>query len=328
MRILITGAGGFIGHHLVIDQLRKQRQVVAVDLQVESLQAYSQNEALTLIQSDFRRREAVDPFLNDIDICFHLASAHLETNVDDAYFWEVNVDGTLDFVQKCRERGVGRFVHCSSVGVYGDIDDPPADEMSACNPDIAYEKSKLAAEEKILAYAAEHDYDLTVIRPAWVYGPRCPRTAKLFRTIEKGRFFFVGEGKGLRHPLYIDDMIAGFEIAGTHPDAPGEIFIMAGPRAITVHELVQKIAESLQRKPPTLHLPQVLVYPACLGLELLFGVAGREAPFTRRSLKFFTGNTAFSTEKARRVLGYEAVTPLSEGLAHTKAWLFQERHGD
>src|SRR5690606_21254236 len=113
------------------------------------------------------------------------------------------------------------------------LKNPPANEESECHPDVAYEKSKLAGEQAICAFTDQSGYPLVIIRPAWVYGPHCPRTARLFRAVNKGSFFFVGDGKTLRHPIYIDDMVEGFEIAATHEAAPGQTFIMAGPRAVT-----------------------------------------------------------------------------------------------
>lgn len=182
MKVLITGAGGFIGRHLVADQLKRGCQVTAVDLHTDALQPSHNEPNLCIVRGDFRDADLLQPYLPDQDVCFHLASAHLETGVDDDYFWHVNVDGTRDFVQRCHEAGVGR---CSSVGVFGDIKKPPAGEDSPCHPDIAYEKSKLAGEEAVLQYARENGYSLTVLRPAWVYGPGCPRTEKLFRTTKK-----------------------------------------------------------------------------------------------------------------------------------------------
>jgi nucleoside-diphosphate-sugar epimerase len=323
MRVLITGAGGFIGSHLVVDQLERGREVTAVDLHVEALQPLSSNSHLQVVAGDFTDTALLDSHLPGHDVCFHLASAHLETNVDDTYFWQVNVEGTRNFVARCHQAGIGRFVHCSSVGVYGDIESPPADEETECHPDIAYERSKLAGETAVLDYARQNDYELTVVRPAWVYGPRCPRTLKLFRTIKKGRFFFVGNGRTLRHPIYIDDMVRGFEVAATHERAAGQIFIIAGPRAVTLVELTDGIADCLGVPPPKLKLPQLLVWPGVYFLELVGALTGREVPFTRRSLKFFTGNTAFTTKKAYEVLGFRAQTELSAGLKQTRDWMRQ-----
>jgi nucleoside-diphosphate-sugar epimerase len=325
MRVLITGAGGFIGSHLVEDQLARGREVTAIDINVQALDFLKSNPKLHTLEADFANDSLVDPLLEGNEICFHLASAHLEKGVPDEYFWKVNVDETRRFVERNQRAGVNRFVHCSSVGVYGNIKNPPADEDSPCYPDIAYEKSKLAGEQAVLEYARQQEFPLVIVRPAWVYGPRCPRTAKLFNTIESGRFFFVGDGSTLRHPIYIDDMVAGFELAGTHQDALGEVLIMAGPSAVTIRELVNTIADVMGRPRPSLQLPRPLVYSGCLLLEGASALVGKEAPFSRRSMKFFEGNTAFSIEKAQRVIGFQATTELIEGLQKTYSWIQEDR---
>jgi dihydroflavonol-4-reductase len=317
MNVLITGAGGFIGSHLVRDQLRRGRTVTAIDLNVDRLQELAGEPRLRILQGDFADRQLLDPHLPGQSVLFHLASAHLETGLDEAHFTRVNVDGARGLVERACQAGVGRFVHCSSVGVYGDIRRPPADEDTECRPDIAYERSKLAGEQAVTAFARETGYPVVVVRPAWVYGPGCPRTLKLFRTIEKGRFFSVGSGQTLRHPIYIDDMLSGFEAAATHERAPGGTFIMAGPRAVTLVELADEIAACVGARPPRLRLAHGLVWPACYLLETAFGALGKEAPFTRRSLKFFTGNTAFRTDRAADVLGFHPAVDVRDGLQRT-----------
>jgi dihydroflavonol-4-reductase len=324
-RVLITGAGGFIGSHLVADQLRRGREVTAVDLHTDRLQPLANDPCLHIVTADFTDAAQIDPLLSGHDVCFHLASAHLETGVTDDYYWQVNVAGTEQFVRRCHEAGIGRFVHCSSVGVYGDIKNPPADEESECHPDVAYEKSKLAGEQAVLRYAQENSYRLIVVRPAWVYGPHCPRTLKLFKTIEKGRFFFVGDGSTLRHPIYIDDMVAAFEVTAVHDQAPGQVYIVAGPRAVTLRELADQIAETVGVSSPTMQIPQWLILPPVYLLEMVGKFLKRAVPFSRRSLKFFSGNTAFSTAKAEVQLGYRPQVELAEGLRHTYDWLREQQ---
>lgn len=316
-RVVITGAAGFIGRHLVMDQLDRGRQVVAVDLNTEPLAALRSDDNLTMLRGDFRNPSLLEPYLPQSDVCFHLASMHLETRASEADYWEVNVSGARELVERCHRAGVGRFVHCSSVGVYGDLIDPPADESSPCHPDTAYERTKLAGERAVNQYARQNEYPVVIIRPSWVYGPGCPRTRKLLNSISGGWFFFVGNGQSLRHPIHIADMVVGFEAAATHPAAPGETFVIAGPRAIPMRELANQIAAAVKARPPRTRLPRFMVWMGCYLIEIGASVLGVEAPFTRRSMKFFTGNSAFLTQKAERQLGFKAQIDLEEGLMMT-----------
>jgi nucleoside-diphosphate-sugar epimerase len=120
-------------------------------------------------------------------------------------------------------------------------------------------------------------------------------------------------------------MVSGFEAAASHETEPGEIFIMAGPRAVTLQELANEIAACLEVPQPRLKLPKAAVWAGCLLLESGFKLINREPPFTRRSLKFYTGNTAFRTDKAQKALGFRADIDLSEGMRVTRDWYLENR---
>lgn len=323
MRVLITGANGFIGGHLVERMLLQGHQVTALDINADWLNSLDPSIDLKILQGDFSNRALVDRELAGHEVCFHLASAHLETNVGEDYFWKVNVTNTLEFIERCHQAGVPRFIHCSTVGVYGDIRRPPANEDSECHPNVAYEKSKLAGESAVAEYSQANNYSTIIIRPAWVYGERDPRTEKLFRAINHGRFFYVGDGQTLRHPIHISDMVAGFEAAANYDPLPGEIFIIAGPKAVTLEELAASIAVCLDVKQPSLRLPYWIVSAGVTMLEAGARIIGMKAPFTRRSLKFYTGNTAFSIDKAEQVLGFTPQVSLEAGLGLTRDWLVE-----
>jgi nucleoside-diphosphate-sugar epimerase len=98
---------------------------------------------------------------------------------------------------------------------------------------------------------------------------------------------------------------------------------MAGPRAVSLIELASEIAGVVGAPSPALKLPKALVWAGCYALETGFSLIGREAPFTRRSMKFFTGNTSFCTKKAEQLLGFRAVTDLPEGVRKTRQWLLE-----
>lgn len=316
-QVLVTGAGGFIGSHLVRDQLARGRAVVAADIELGRLEALQLSGPLRCERLDVRATESLRPLLQGTDTVFHLAAAHLDVLKDEAYFYDVNERASAELVRLAAGSGVRRFVHCSTVGVYGPLERLPADEDTPPAPDIPYERSKLAGELAVRAASSEGSLTTVILRPAWVYGPLCPRTAKLIRTIARKRFFYVGDGSNLRHPLYISDMLEAFELAAQVEMPSGEPMIVAGPETVSVRRLVELIVAELgmSYRPP--RLPAWLMAAACGVLERLAMLAGREPPFSRRSLKFFSESSAFDTSRAERVLGFKAVVDTREGLRRT-----------
>jgi dihydroflavonol-4-reductase len=319
MIVTITGANGFIGLHLVQDQLSKERKVRAVDLKADKLRLLPPNPDLEIIQADIRDKDAMARAVDGSAFVFHLASAHLAVSLPESEYWQINRDAALSLAETCRQAGVRRFVHCSSVGVYGEIKDPPADETSPCHPDLIYEKSKLEGEQAVLAYQRQSGLPLTVLRPVWVYGPGCPRTEKLFRSLRKRTFFYIGDGCSLRHCVHIDDFNHACELAATRPQAVGEIFIIGDAGAVTLRELLGAMAAAASFPIPRLHLPLALVRPLFAAAEKLFLALGREPVVSTRTLKFFTNNTSFSIAKARRLLGFEPQFDVAAGMRRTWA---------
>ena len=224
---------------------------------------------------------------------------------------------TRSLLEAASQAGVRRFVHCSSVGVIGDVKFPPADESTECHPANIYERTKLEGERAALEFACRTDLDVVVARPAWVYGPRCPRTSKLFRTIAKGRFPIFGKGKNLRHPVYITDAIQGLELCAETPDINGEVFIIAGKVAVESRELVNLISQELKVQTQKVYLPIFLGLGAGLALELTFKLIGRQPPFSRRSMDFFLKHNAYTIDKARSRLKYEPRVDLRTGIQKT-----------
>jgi nucleoside-diphosphate-sugar epimerase len=281
--VLITGAGGFIGQHLVRDQLARGRRVRALDWRRESLQGIWPLD-LELLVGDAAdpavQREAVA----GVDVVFHLASAHLERHLGDADFQRVNVGAVEGLLEHSRRAGVRRFVHVSSSGVHGAIEHPPADEEAPLHPDIAYERTKLAGELVAREFWRRHGLPVVVVRPVWVYGPGCRRTARLFKAVASRRFIMVGRGSNRRSALYITDMLDALERCATRAGIEGEIFIVGHEELVTVSRLVSEIARLAGVRGPRLHVPVRLASATVSLLEVAGRRLGRTPSLSRRSL--------------------------------------------
>ena len=318
-KVMVTGAGGFIGSHLAVELIRRGHRVAAVDLHLDRLAHLRGDPRVTFHEGDVTSADVLRPAVAEVDTVYHLAAAHLSVAAGDDEFFRVNVDGLRRLVEWCRQAEARRFVQCSSVGVFGHIADPPANEDSPCHPDIAYERSKLAGEGVVLE-ACRDGFPATILRPAWVYGPGCPRTEKLFRSIRKGRFIVAGDGGGLRHCIYIRDMVTAFRLAAERDEALGQVIIVGDCGAVTIRRLVDEIAGQVGARPPR-SVPLPLLSTAAVLAEIAFKPLRREPPISRRTLKFFTANTAFDTARARRLLGFRPAYDLRSGLAETRALL-------
>ncbi len=321
MNVLITGGAGFIGSHLVDSQLAQGHQVRVLDLHLGRLKEAPPHPRLELVQGDIRDRRVVERSLAGVEVVYHLASAHLQVSLRPTDYWQINVEATTSLLEAAHAARVQRLVHCSSVGVMGDIKNPPGDESSPLHPTNHYEQTKLAGENAARQFAASTGLPVVVARPAWVHGPRCPRTAKLLRAIWKGRFVVFGSGGTLRHPLYVADAVRGLERCAEAASAPGEVYILAGDRPVTVELLVRTAAEVLQVPPPRIHLPVGLGLLAAYALEWAFRPLGKTPPFSRRSMDFFLKDNAYDTRKAQHGLGFHPKVDLRSGLEASWRWL-------
>jgi nucleoside-diphosphate-sugar epimerase len=313
MKVLITGAGGFIGRHLVESQLKQGHQVRAVDISREGLVQLNKSSELEVVTADITARGDIEALLEGVDHVYHLASAHLEISLAKSDYWRVNVAAVRNLLYLAHSAGVQKVLHCSSVGVFGDVEKLPADENSPCHPTNTYEATKLEGEQTSLRIAKELSMTVVVVRPAWVYGPGCSRTARLLRSVREGRFFYFGTGNNLRHPVYVADAVKGLELA-LERGKTGEIYIIAGEKPVTLEALVNAAAKIQGVPQPRLHLPVWLGLLAGHSLERTFSLFKRQPPFSRRTMDVFLREGSYRIDKARKELGFEPKIGLTSGL--------------
>jgi nucleoside-diphosphate-sugar epimerase len=323
-RAFVTGASGFTGSYLCKALIAKGYAVTALARKTSKKESeFLKGLDIRWIEGDLAEPGSLDNVLKDIDIVFHIAALYRQEGVNRELFTKVNVDATRVLLDKAIAEGVKRFVHCSTVGVQGEIENPPATEEAPYNPGDHYQVSKLEGEKLALSYFKEDKIGGVVVRPVGIYGPGDTRFLKLFRHIYKGNFKMIGSGKVLYHLTFVEDLVDGIILAGETPAASKNIYTIGGNEYLPLHELVQILAEVMDKKVSKLRIPLWPVYIAALLCELICRPFGIEPPIYRRRLDFFTKDRAFDISKAKKDLGYQPKIPLKEGLTRTAQWYKQ-----
>ena len=321
--VLVTGATGFTGGALA-RRLASHNAPVRVLVRDARRAAPLADLGIEVARGDLRDPTSLSQAMRGVDVVYHIAALYRRQGVEPCLFSQVNASAVRHLLDAAVAAGVGRFVHCSTVGVHGHIEQPPAAEDAPFAPGDLYQDSKLEGERIAARYMAEGRLPVTIFRPAPIYGPGDLRLLKLFRGIKRGYFPMIGDGSVFYHLVYIDDLVEGILRCGTAEQAIGETYILAGPEYMNLNELTATVAEAVGARPPWLRLPFAPVYAAAAACEAVCRPLGLEPPLHRRRVGFFAKSRAFNIAKARRRLGYAPKVSTREGIARTAAWYTQQ----
>ncbi|MCK4765939.1 MAG: NAD-dependent epimerase/dehydratase family protein [Candidatus Aminicenantes bacterium] len=316
--VFVTGASGFTGGHLCSALLKKGCTVTAL-VRENSKTGLLEKNGIKLVKGDLSNPTSLKGIIKNIDVVFNIAAMYRQ-EVSKDMFDKVHVEGTKALLEESISAGVKRFVHCSTVGVQGEIENPPAQESAPYNPGDFYQVSKMEGEKLALSYFKDKKIDGVVVRPVGIYGPGDTRFLKLFKTIYKGSFKMIGTGKALYHLTFVEDLVAGIILTGEVPAASAQIYTIGGSEYLPLEDLINLIAEILDSRVSKIHIPLFPVYAAAFLCEILCKPFGIQPPLYRRRLDFFTKDRAFDISKARKELGYSPQVSLREGLTRTAQW--------
>jgi dihydroflavonol-4-reductase len=315
--VLVTGAAGFTGLALARSLTRRGQRVRGL-VRNRKRASYLEQAGVEVVAGDVRDRATVQEALLGVDTVYHLAAVFRRAGVPDSEYRSVHVDATRQLVECSAAAGVRRFVHCSTVGVHGDVEgQAPAAEDAPFQPGDIYQVTKLEGERMALDTAGRVGLPLTVVRPGPIYGPGDRRLLKLIGGVARKRFVLLGDGSPHFQMVYVDDLTEGFRLAAETPAAVGRTYIVAGGEAPTLKELVEEIAKVADVPPPRTRLP---VWPFWVAGAICEGVCvplGIEPPIFRRRVAFFTNNRWFDTSRARNELGYAPKVRLRDGIRRT-----------
>jgi nucleoside-diphosphate-sugar epimerase len=319
LRVLVTGATGFTGGHLARALQRRGDLVRALVRDPSKARALAE-QGIALEGGDLADASALDRATRDIDVVYHIAALYREAGLPDETYRAINAVAARTLIEAAGRNRVRRVVHCSTVGVHGDVEHPPANEDAPLRPGDVYQRTKLEGEEVARAAGAATGVEVVVVRPTGIYGPADRRLLKLFRGVARRRFVILGSGQIYYHLTYIDDLVEGFRLCGEVPAAVGRTYILAGGEVTTLNELVSRIAAQAGVKPIRWHLPVWPFWLAGAACETICAPFGIEPPIYRRRVDFFTKSRAFDITRARQELGYSPAVGLTEGIRRTLDW--------
>lgn len=328
MRILVTGGAGFIGSHCVEALLRRGHEV-RVLVQPGDLAPNLASFEVARVEADVRDADALSRACTRQEAVLHLAAIPSDW-APRALIEAVNVEGTRNLVAAAAGRGVRRFVLVSSLAVHASsghlqgTETAPRDRRG-----LPYADSKRVAEDIVLSPAIRSRLQGVVIRPGLVpFGPRDRLfSAPLCRALERGVLPLIRGGRAHLCTSYVENLAHGLVLAVESPDAVGQVFVMADDGAPTWRAYFSGVARALGvsvRFPP---VPWAPLHGAAWAMERAYGrLPLRGAPpLTRYRVDLMRRDFHFSSEKARRVLGYAPSVGLGEAVRRTVAWVAEHR---
>ncbi len=324
MRVLVTGAGGFIGSMLA-------KRLLAGGHEVRCLVHHARERLLRLnaklVQGDVTRPETLRPAVTGVDVVFHLAARASDWGSREL-FMRINAGGTQNLLDAAVAAGVKRFVLLSSLAVHRFIGYIDADESTPADQDrYPYSASKVAAERAVRAAQDTGRIATTIIRPgAVIHGPEDTTSFILMAPLlKKGSWPHVGGGRPLMCYSYVENLADGLILAGTLSQGASETFVITDDLRLTWKAYVTALMRAFQVKEKSFSVPVPIARAAGITTELLFRLvrAKNPPPITDYRTALVSRDFHFSCEKAKRMLGYQPTVPFEEGLRRIVEWYRQ-----
>lgn len=326
MRVLLTGATGLLGHHLIAALGARGATLRALVLPGEDA-SHLEAQGVTVFRGDVCDPNTLTAPLSGAETVFHLAGMMGQWRPL-ADYMAVNATGTRDLCKAALAAGVRRVVHVSSWTVYGMGLGRPAREDFPLKPFVEpYALTKAAGDRIVQRYIAERGLPAVIVRPATFFGPGDRlHFGRMADRLRAGSGLVVGRGQNALPFVYVSDVVQGLLLAADHERAVGQAYNIGNDWPMTQEAILRAIAAETGAPPPRLHAPYAALYAAAFAAEQVAALtrARRQPIVTRLGVKLFGGDNRLAIDKARAELGYEPQVPLREGLARTAEWYRRE----
>lgn len=325
-KVLVTGANGFIGQHLVKKLIEKGYLVYSLVMPNTSLGelALLDNKNMKIVQGNLTDYSSLLNATKEVNAVIHLAGIVKYVNVSDDFYWNVNVKGTENLLKACIENRLKlkRFIYCSTVDVYGGLEDKNEviNEDFQPKPKGIYSKTKYESELVCNKYFQEYKIPITILRPGRVYGEGDLTFLPFLKLIKRRLYFNIGTQDKYMSSIHVENLANAFILALENPKAIGNTYIITNDGVVTKKEFANTIASELNVKLNNLSIPKSFVMPPVYILEKLYCIIGKNPPFSTKKLEFFLQSKRYSIEKAKKELGYKQQISIKEGIRKTVEW--------
>jgi nucleoside-diphosphate-sugar epimerase len=304
-RVVVTGAGGFIGGRLVEALAAAGLELTAV-VRDYGRAARLGRLGVKLVRADLRDPQAVRALLDDAELVFHCAYGW---RPDQELERAENLAASLNVGLEARRLDRVRLVHVSTMAVYGHDLPPIVDEDTPPRPGTPYGATKLEIERELAALAAGGAIDLRVVRATKVFGPYdAAFTVSTVTSLLERRLRLIEGGSGLVAPSYVDNLVYGLLLAAA-PGAPGGIHVISDGVDMTWRELYGRFSSITS------------VGPSGDYVRGRTPVGKEPSPPSELEYRDFTRRGAYSIARAQRDLGYRPVVGFEEAMSRTASWL-------
>jgi len=322
-RVLVTGACGFVGSHMVELLVSRGYSVVATDKKLgHGILNVSDVEFGV---SDITDSETLKPLLDGIDFVFHIAGL-FDYWAPYEQLHRVNVGGTRNLCEVALDYNIENVVVWSSGSVYGIPSEIPAKETTPLRPVNNYEKSKVEEEQAALEFHEKNGLPVVILRPASIYGPRSRYgTAILLFMLARGQLPAIpGDGKSRPATVHVEDVVGAAEYLAAKETAVGESFNVADDSRYTVEELLFAAAQMLGVRIHNLHIP-ISVFDLLAQLsEWQARLRGTRPRVEKESIRYLTYDSLIDNSKIKAA-GYKLLYPdPMTGLRETIEWYKRE----
>jgi nucleoside-diphosphate-sugar epimerase len=319
MRVFITGASGFIGRALYDRYAGDGHVVSGCDLVADPGRA--------VVAGDVAELGVWQEHASGCELFIHTAatvSLRLERAEE---IWRANVLGTANAIAAAERGGAERFVHFSSVTVFGfDFPDGVDERYPVHNTFVPYPDSKIASEQVVLQAHLDGRVQCTIVRPGDVYGPRSRVWAQVpAELIRARRFILPAGGRGIHSPVYIDNLVDGVMAAASSQDAVGQVFTLSDGVGVPYREFFAPYAQLVGRRLITLPAPLAIAMAAAV--QRAARLAPGDNEINPGSARYLLRRGTYSNAKAQAVLSWRPRVSVREGLERTIAWLREQGFG-